>query len=173
MLGPGLVRAGHVQGPDGLAVGSSGVGHGALAATGQLAAAGRAVESGRADRLFEDPLAAALAGEEGFRLMEQWRFPGMPEENPTIAPRTRFYDDLLIKAIEDGLAQVVLVAAGMDAKAFRLPLGVDVMVFELDLPELLEQKQAIPTRSYSSLSDTSSQLAPTPNNLRPTRCLVL
>ena len=62
--------------------------HEALAATGRLVAAGRALESRRADRLFEDALAGALAGEEGFRLMEQWRLPGMPQENPTIAPRT-------------------------------------------------------------------------------------
>jgi O-methyltransferase involved in polyketide biosynthesis len=36
-----------------------------------LTAAGRAVESRRADRLFEDPLAAALAGDEGFALMKE------------------------------------------------------------------------------------------------------
>ena len=96
------------------------MGHEGLAATGRLTAAGRAVESRRGDRLFEDPLAAALAGEEGFRLMEQWRLPGMPEENPTIAPRTRFYDDLVVDAVADGLGQVVLLAAGMDARAFRL-----------------------------------------------------
>jgi methyltransferase (TIGR00027 family) len=119
------------------------MGHGALAATGRLAAAGRALESRRADRLFEDPLAEALAGEEGFRLMEQWRLPGMPVENPTIAPRTRFYDDLVVEAVADGIGQVVLLAAGMDTRAFRLPLPAEVVVFELDLRELLEQKQAI------------------------------
>lgn len=47
------------------------------------------MENRRADRLFEDPLAEALAGEEGFRLMEQWRLPGAPRENPTIGPRIR------------------------------------------------------------------------------------
>ena len=119
------------------------MGHEALAATGRLTAAGRAVESRRADRLFEDPLAEALAGEEGFRLMDHWRLPGMPEENPTIAPRTRFWDDLVIDSIADGLGQVVLIAAGMDSRAFRLPLPAEVTVFELDLPELLERKRAI------------------------------
>jgi methyltransferase (TIGR00027 family) len=104
---------------------------------------GCALESRRADRLFEDPLAEALAGEEGFRLMEQWRLPGMPVENPTIAPRTRFYDDLVVEAVADGIGQVVLLAAGMDTRAFRLPLPAEVVVFELDLRELLEQKQAI------------------------------
>ncbi len=114
-----------------------------LAVTAKLTAAGRAVESRRADRLFEDPLAAALAGEEGFGLMGQWRLPGQPEENPTIGPRTRFYDDLVAAAVGEGMRQVVMLAAGMDTRAFRLPLPAEVIVFELDRPALLEQKQAI------------------------------
>ena len=118
-------------------------GHDRLPATARLAAAGRAVETRRADRLFEDPLAEALAGEEGFRLMEQWRLPGAPRENPTIGPRTRFYDDLVIEAIEDGVGQVVLVAAGMDTRAFRLAVPADVTVFELDLPDLFATKRAV------------------------------
>jgi methyltransferase (TIGR00027 family) len=119
------------------------VGNESLPATARLTAAGRAVESRRADRLFEDPLAEALAGEEGFRLMERWRLPGAPRENPTIGPRTRFYDDLVIDAVAHGLGQVVLVAAGMDTRAFRLALPAEVIVFELDLPELLVHKQAV------------------------------
>jgi methyltransferase (TIGR00027 family) len=119
------------------------VGLDGLAATGRLTAAGRAVESRRADRLFADPLAEALAGEDGFRLMELWRLPGMPQENPTIGPRTRFYDDVVVDAVADGLSQVVLVAAGMDTRAFRLPLPAEVTMFELDQPGLLEEKQAI------------------------------
>jgi methyltransferase (TIGR00027 family) len=114
-----------------------------LPVTARLTAAGRAVENRRADRLFEDPLAEALAGEEGFRLMEQWRLPGAPRENPTIGPRTRFYDDFVIDAVANGLGQVVVIAAGMDTRAFRLALPAEVIVFELDLPELLAQKQAI------------------------------
>jgi O-methyltransferase involved in polyketide biosynthesis len=41
-----------------------------VAVAAKLTAARRAAESRRADRLFEDPLAAALAGEEGFALMK-------------------------------------------------------------------------------------------------------
>jgi methyltransferase (TIGR00027 family) len=121
------------------------VGHGGLALTAKLTAAGRAVESRRADRLFEDPLAVALAGDEGFALMEQWRLPGMSQEQATITigPRTRFYDELVVEAVGDGIGQVVLVAAGMDTRAFRLPLPQEAIVFELDLAELLEHKQAI------------------------------
>ncbi len=80
------------------------MGHEGLAVTAKLTAAGRAVESRRADRLFEDPLATPLAGEEGFGLMEQWRLPGRPVENPTIAPRTLLYDDVVAKATRERFA---------------------------------------------------------------------
>jgi methyltransferase (TIGR00027 family) len=125
------------------------VGLDGLSSTGRLTAAGRAVESRRADRLFEDPLAEALAGEDGFRLMERWRLPGMPLENPTIGPRTRYYDDLVLEAVADGLGQVVLVAAGMDTRAFRLPLPAQAIVFELDRPEVLREKQAVLDRHHA------------------------
>ena len=67
----------------------------AAGATGQMPAL---VHCQAGDPIVLDPLAEALAGEKGFRLMEQWRLPGMPRENPTIGPRTRFWDDLVIEA---------------------------------------------------------------------------
>lgn len=114
-----------------------------LAATAKMTAAARALESERPERLFADPLAAALAGEEGFRLMREWRLPGMPVENPTLAARTRFYDDSLLAAVARGARQIVLLGAGMDTRAFRLELPSDAVVFELDEPVLLEHKREI------------------------------
>lgn len=113
-----------------------------VAMTAKVAAAGRARESEREDRLFDDALAAALAGPEGFSWMEQWRLPGAPAENPTIGPRTRFFDDLVVEALSEGIRQVVLVAAGMDTRAFRLALPGEATVFELDRGSVLEEKQA-------------------------------
>ncbi len=110
--------------------------------TGKVTAAGRARESERPDRLFDDPLAAVLAGPDGFRWMAEWRLPGMPEENPTIGPRTRFFDDVVAEALSSGLRQIALVAAGMDTRAFRLPLPPDAVVFELDHGAVLAAKQA-------------------------------
>lgn len=115
----------------------------AVAMTAKVAAAGRALESERADRLFDDPLAAALAGPDGFRWMDEWRLPGMPEENPTIGPRTRFFDDVVIDGMSGGLRQIVLVAAGMDTRAYRLALPPDATVFELDQGQVLAEKQAV------------------------------
>jgi len=111
--------------------------------TAKMTAAGRARESERPDRLFDDPLAAALAGEEGVRWMEEMRLPSTPVENPTIGPRTRYFDDLVVSSVEAGMLQVVMVAAGMDTRAFRLPITPDAVVFELDEDPVLAEKQAI------------------------------
>jgi len=103
-----------------------------VAVTARLTAAMRAHESAREDRLFADPLAAVLAGDEGRDAMDRL---GM-RDNPTIPVRTHYVDETLTAI--DGLGQVVLVAAGMDTRAYRLDLPGDA--YELDRPELLELK---------------------------------
>jgi methyltransferase (TIGR00027 family) len=61
-------------------------------------------------------------------------------ENPTLPIRTRFFDDALVRVLSHPqIRQVVVLAAGMDARAFRLDLPT---VFEIDHPALLELKQA-------------------------------
>jgi methyltransferase (TIGR00027 family) len=102
-------------------------------------AAERARESTRPDHLFVDPFADVLAGPEGRRLMADMA-EGMPD-NPTIPIRTRYFDELLRSAVHgEGIGQVVLIAAGMDSRAFRLGLRSDAIVFELDKPNLLAVK---------------------------------
>lgn len=101
-------------------------------------AAERAREALRPDRLFDDPLAAVLAGTEGVDLMTRMEV-DLPV-NPTIPIRTRFFDDSIIRALADHqLGQVLLLGAGMDTRAYRLDLPI---VFEVDLPALLEVKNA-------------------------------
>ncbi|HEX2849610.1 MAG TPA: class I SAM-dependent methyltransferase [Acidimicrobiales bacterium] len=80
-------------------------------------AAVRARETARPDRLFDDPLAATLAGPEGVDLMHRMEA-GFPE-NPTIPIRTRFFDDALVGAVAGGrIGQVVVLAAhGWAARA--------------------------------------------------------
>jgi O-methyltransferase involved in polyketide biosynthesis len=56
---------------------------------------------------------------------------------------TPFYDQHVLRAVEDGCRQVALVAAGLDSRAFRLGLPRDVTVFELDQPAVLDFKQAV------------------------------
>ena len=111
-----------------------------LSATARWIAAARARESAREDRLFNDPWAAALAGEEGQRWLEQ----RTPDSLSSILLRTRFFDDFLRRITEQqGVRQVVLLAAGLDTRAFRLSWPEGTRVFELDRPSVLREKERI------------------------------
>jgi methyltransferase (TIGR00027 family) len=106
-----------------------------VAKTGLLVAALRADESLRPDRLFDDPFAATLATDEGRALLGAYRALG--PSIPIIEVRTRFYDEALLRA---PTAQVVLLAAGMDARAYRLPWPSGTRLFEVDRPEVIAAK---------------------------------
>jgi methyltransferase (TIGR00027 family) len=111
----------------------------AVAATALLAAAVRAEESAREDRLVTDPFAERLAGEDGRRLLAA--AVAATGQAPTeIVIRTRFFDEALRDAQDDGLSQVVIVAAGMDARAYRLPWRAGTTVYEVDQPRVIATK---------------------------------
>lgn len=116
-----------------------------LATTALWAASMRAREHDRSDRLFRDPLASVLAGEEGATIMRGFEADVQGSvEDPALAVRTRFFDDAL-----DGLArdedarQIVLVAAGMDTRAFRMAWPIGITMYELDRPALLRMKEKL------------------------------
>jgi methyltransferase (TIGR00027 family) len=109
----------------------------------------RARESRRADRLFHDPFAEAfVAATEPIPASE-----GSPGDPDAVARtrgrafhvviRTRFYDDYLLAANAAGCHQVVVLGAGLDARAFRLPWVEDSRLFELDQPALLAFKFSV------------------------------
>jgi methyltransferase (TIGR00027 family) len=109
----------------------------ALELTARWAAAVRAMESERPDRLFTDPWAARLAGEEG----ATWAADRPADRLVTMVLRTRFYDDFLQRVTRaDDIGQVVLLAAGLDTRAFRLDWPEAAVVYELDQREVLESK---------------------------------
>jgi methyltransferase (TIGR00027 family) len=110
----------------------------------------RAEESRRPERLIDDPYAAA------FVAAAPPLFPDIPsiaddaelaaliEASVTgIAVRTRFYDEFLSTARAAGCRQVVLLAAGLDARAFRLDWPEETHVFEIDLPNLFAFKETV------------------------------
>lgn len=112
--------------------------------TSRLTAAARARESERPDHLFNDEFAAALAGPEGFAFLDRhWvALEGTPR--PNFEVRTRFFDDFLLAATGTRtIRQVVLVAAGLDTRAFRLEWPTGIRLFELDQAEVLGYKAAI------------------------------
>lgn len=128
-------------------------GSGALPDVGRTAfvvAAARAIATDRPDGLVEDRFAgrfvraaplpkplpttvAEVGAEDGFwlRLAD---YQGV---------RSRAFDDGLLGAARAGVGQVVLLAAGLDARAYRLPWPPDTTVFELDHPGVLAFKQRV------------------------------
>jgi methyltransferase (TIGR00027 family) len=120
--------------------------------TSRWMAAARARESRRPRRLFDDPLAAELAGPEGFAWLNRMEL-AQPSVPPWGGPalyvvvRTRFFDDFLLRGSRSaGGRQVVLLAAGMDARAFRLSWPPGMRLYELDRPEVLKAKEEVVAR---------------------------
>jgi methyltransferase (TIGR00027 family) len=111
-----------------------------VAITGLLVAALRAEESKRADRLFDDPFADALAGTEGRAELDRYRDSAKFGTVPIIEVRTRWYDEAIARAVASGIRQFVILAAGMDARAYRLTWPGETRVFEIDREEVLSQK---------------------------------
>ncbi|MBI3689888.1 MAG: SAM-dependent methyltransferase [Mycolicibacterium aromaticivorans] len=114
----------------------------AVAGTGLLVAAIRARESVRDDRLFCDPFADKLAGEAGHRILDAAVAASGERTTLQIVVRTRFWDDALLEAASS-CRQIVLVAAGMDARAYRLRWPAGATVFELDQPSVMTAKDAL------------------------------
>ena len=111
-----------------------------VANTAAWIAAVRARESERADRLFADPFAAALAGPEGVAMMRRSEA-ATGRENPVIPVRVRWFDDAIRAAVADGIGQVVLLGAGLDTRAYRLDLPAGLHWFEVDRRDVLRSKR--------------------------------
>lgn len=115
-----------------------------LEATSRWTAAVRAMESRREDRLFDDPWSAELAGTEGLAWIES----RTPESVLPLVMRTRYFDDWLQGSVgSEALQQVVLLGAGLDTRAFRLPWPTGALVFELDRATILDHKERVLTRA--------------------------
>jgi methyltransferase (TIGR00027 family) len=112
-------------------------------------AAIRAAESSRSDRLFDDPCAAGFVRTAGYErpngetdpTMEQ--IPARQRLMSWIAVRTRFLDDVMLSACAGACRQVVILGAGLDARAFRLDWPPGTQLWELDLGDVLEFKELV------------------------------
>ena len=116
----------------------------------------RAVESARPEqgRLFTDPLASALLPTSLRLVADAARLPvigravpaildlGWPRTRSSGVVRTRLIDTMVHDALGDGAAQLVLLGAGYDSRAYRLPLARGVTVFEVDHPSTQGAKRA-------------------------------
>lgn len=117
----------------------------------------RAQESQREDRLFDDPYAQAFAdaSPEAFSAetaAAEELAPGGPLTQLVevfafhAVIRTRFFDDYLLAAAAAGCRQVVLLAAGLDSRAFRLRWPAGTRLFEADLPDVTSFKETVLAR---------------------------
>lgn len=68
-----------------------------------------------------------------------WKLAHMPD---AMAARTRFFDSFFHSATEAGIRQAVILASGLDARAYRLAWPADMTVFEIDQPEVIAFKTA-------------------------------
>ena len=116
--------------------------------TSRWIAAARAFETEIREPLFRDALARDLAGDAGFAMMAAMRAAVAAVEftgpDPYLSIRTRFFDDAILRAVgERSIRHVVLLAAGMDARAFRLQWPAGTVVFEVDREDVFDQKDAV------------------------------
>ena len=113
-----------------------------VASTALQLAAIRACESLRDDRLFNDPFARKLAGEDAIAIATKKVAEHEDQGRPFGQVRTRYFDDFLLGNV-DNFSQVVLLGAGLDTRAFRLDLLKDLKFFEIDRSEIIDYKNNI------------------------------
>jgi methyltransferase (TIGR00027 family) len=134
-----------------------------VGATATMVAAARAVATRADDPIIDDPFAEPLVRAVGVDFFTKL---ATGELQPTdldpeatggvgnmdrfadgMAARTRFFDDFFLDAARSGIRQAVILAAGLDARAYRLPWPAGTVVFEVDQPDVVEFK----TRTMAGL----------------------
>lgn len=126
-----------------------------VGATATMVAAARALASNETNPIINDPLAAPLVRAVGLdfftRLIDGEVVTSETQdgagrdlqfETDSIAVRTRFFDEFFLDATNDGLRQSVILAAGLDARAYRLSWPSGSVVYEVDQPQVIEFKSA-------------------------------
>ena len=124
-----------------------------VGATATMVAAGRAMATRDPRRLINDPFAAPLVravGVDFFTKMMDGQLDPDAVENASplriqamingMAVRTRYFDDYFINATGTGVRQVVILASGLDSRAYRLPWPPGTVVYEIDQPRVIEFK---------------------------------
>jgi methyltransferase (TIGR00027 family) len=128
-----------------------------VGATALGVAAGRAAETESEHPLIDDPFARVFLDAAGDGMWNWFGNSDLPAEVAKIAPdvplrmqgmrdymasRTAYFDEFFIDATESGVRQVVILAAGLDSRSWRLAWPDGVTVYELDQPKVLEFKSS-------------------------------
>jgi methyltransferase (TIGR00027 family) len=144
-----------------------------VGATATMVAAARALATKDADPIINDPFAAPLVravGIDFFTRVVDGQVDLTPEgtagddgtielqtETDSLAVRTRFFDEFFIDAAAAGIGQAVILAAGLDARAYRLDWPAGSVVYEVDQPQVVAFK-----------TETMARLGAEPTALRRT-----
>src|SRR6201995_1751156 len=131
-----------------------------VGATATMVAAGRAMATKDPQALINDPFAEPLVRAVGLDFFVKMidgdvDFSLFPDSSPDrmraivdgMGLRTKYFDDYLLNAARDGVRQVVILASGLDARAYRLPWPDGTTVYEIDQPQVIEFK----TRTLADL----------------------
>ncbi|MHA7653042.1 SAM-dependent methyltransferase [Mycobacterium sp. ML4] len=115
-----------------------------------MVAAQRALASDPEYAYIDDPFAAPLVRAVGIDVYTRLVDGQIPVEDDSefdpermargMACRTRFYDQFFLDATRSGIGQVVILASGLDARAYRLSWPAGTVVYEIDMPEVVEFK---------------------------------
>ncbi|MCV7343814.1 class I SAM-dependent methyltransferase [Mycolicibacterium rhodesiae] len=134
-----------------------------VGATATLVAAARAAASREHEPLIDDPFAEPLVravGIDFFTKMASGDLPapddqtavGVTRMTDNMAVRTKFFDEFFLGAAEAGVRQVVILASGLDSRAYRLDWPAGMVVYEIDQPDViafktqtLAEQGAVPT----------------------------
>ena len=128
-----------------------------VGSTAVMVAAARAAETERPNPLIRDPYAKVLvagAGTSAWEFMLDDEFVAKLADADTEAAavfehmgayqavRTHFFDAFFTDAVTAGIRQIVILAAGLDSRAYRLQWPAGTTVYEIDQPKVLEYKSA-------------------------------
>lgn len=121
-----------------------------VGATATMVAAQRALAAAGPDPLIDDPYAAPLVRAVGIDVFTRLVDGKIPVEEGSefdpdrmaqgMAVRTRFFDRHFLDAADSGIRQAVILAAGLDARAYRLPWPAGTVVYEVDMPQVIDFK---------------------------------
>ncbi len=149
-----------------------------VGATALGVAAARAAETESEDPLISDPFARVFLDAAGEGMWNWFAASDLPAEiveaQPDLVPRMRgmvdymaartsFFDQFFLDATRAGVHQVVILAAGLDSRAWRLPWPDGITVYELDQPRVLEFKSST-LREHGA--QPTCNLVPVPVDLR-------
>ncbi len=119
--------------------------------TATMVATARALATQQRDPLVDDPFAAPLVRAVGLDAFTRVLDGETTLDDPDgvgmlidmIAVRTKFFDDSFTDAAAAGIRQAVILASGLDSRAYRLPWPAATTVYEIDLPDVLAFKAGV------------------------------